>query len=106
MKPNNRCFKLSLPSSNLHTFDQVLNSVRFTCEKHPLYFLDLWEMFYTFVVYVTTLSIAFSLRQKVTAMLLNYVHPLGRPASYLVSRHFRQQFLSYLYQIWHAGLLG
>ena len=45
-----------------------------------------------------------------------YVHPLGgwtyyfcffrRPASHLVSRHFRQQFLSYLYQIWHAGLLG
>ena len=29
-----------------------------------------------------------------------------RPASHLVSRHFRQQFLSYLYQIWHAGLLG
>ena len=28
------------------------------------------------------------------------------PASHLVSRHFRQQFLSYLYQIWHAGLLG
>ena len=27
-------------------------------------------------------------------------------ASHLVSRHFRQQFLSYLYQIWHAGLLG
>ena len=25
---------------------------------------------------------------------------------HLVSRHFRQQFLSYLYQIWHAGLLG
>ena len=23
-----------------------------------------------------------------------------------ISRHFRQQFLSYLYQIWHAGLLG
>ena len=48
----------------------------------------------------------------------NYVHPLGgghiifafpavhRPPSHLVSRHFRQQFLSYLYQIWHAGLLG
>ena len=45
-----------------------------------------------------------------------YVHPTGgwtyyfcffrRPASHLVSRHFRQQFLSYLYQIWHAGLLG
>ena len=47
-----------------------------------------------------------------------YVHPLGgghiifafstvrRPASQLVSIHFRQQFLSYLYQIWHAGLLG
>ena len=48
----------------------------------------------------------------------HYVHPLGggghiifafsavwRPASHLVSRHFRQQFLSYLYQIWHAGLL-
>ena len=42
-----------------------------------------------------------------------YVHPTGgwtyyfcffrRPASHLVSRHFRQQFLSYLYQIWHAG---
>ena len=29
-----------------------------------------------------------------------------RPASQLVSIHFRQQFLSYLYQIWHAGLLG
>ena len=29
-----------------------------------------------------------------------------RPASHLVSRHFRQQFFSYLYQIWHAGLLG
>ena len=29
-----------------------------------------------------------------------------RPASHLVSRHFRQQFLSYRYQIWHAGLLG
>ena len=29
-----------------------------------------------------------------------------RPPSHLVSRHFRQQFLSYLYQIWHAGLLG
>ena len=29
-----------------------------------------------------------------------------RPASHLVSRHFRQQFLSYLYQIWHAVLLG
>ena len=29
-----------------------------------------------------------------------------RPASHLVSRHFRQQFLSYLYQIGHAGLLG
>ena len=29
-----------------------------------------------------------------------------RPASHLVSRHFRQYFLSYLYQIWHAGLLG
>ena len=29
-----------------------------------------------------------------------------RPASHLVSRHFRHQFLSYLYQIWHAGLLG
>ena len=47
---------------------------------------------------------------------MNYVHPTGgwtyyfcfvrRPASHLVSRHFRQQFLSYLYQIWHAGLLG
>ena len=52
----------------------------------------------------------------------NYVHPgvggwgggfghiiftfSGVPASHLVSRHFRQQFLSYLYQIWHAGLLG
>ena len=45
-----------------------------------------------------------------------YVHPTGgwtyyfcffrHPASHLVSRHFRQQFLSYLYQIWHAGLLG
>ena len=44
-----------------------------------------------------------------------YVHPTGgwtyyfcffrRPVSHLVSRHFRQQFLSYLYQIWHAGLL-
>ena len=44
----------------------------------------------------------------------NYVHPLGgghiifafstvrRPVSHLVSRHFRQQFLSYLYKIWHA----
>ena len=31
---------------------------------------------------------------------------IQRPASHLVSRHFRQQFLSYLYQIWHAGLLG
>ena len=31
---------------------------------------------------------------------------IRRPASHLVSRHFRQQFLSYLYQIWHAGLLG
>ena len=29
-----------------------------------------------------------------------------RLASHLVSRHFRQQFLSYLYQIWHTGLLG
>ena len=50
--------------------------------------------------------------------LFYYVHPTGgghiifafsavhRPASHLVSRHFRQQFLSYLYQIWHAGLLG
>ena len=28
------------------------------------------------------------------------------PPSHLVSRHFRQQFLSYVYQIWHAGLLG
>ena len=28
------------------------------------------------------------------------------PPSHLISRHFRQQFLSYLYQIWHAGLLG
>ena len=46
----------------------------------------------------------------------NYVHPAGgwtyyfcffrRPASHLVSRHFRQQFSSYLYQILHAGLLG
>ena len=45
-----------------------------------------------------------------------YVHPTGGwtyyfcffrdPASHLVSRHFRQQFLSYLYQIWRAGLLG
>ena len=26
--------------------------------------------------------------------------------SHLVSRHFRHQFLSYLYQIWYAGLLG
>ena len=29
-----------------------------------------------------------------------------RLVSHLVSRHFRQQFLSYLYQIWHTGLLG
>ena len=50
------------------------------------------------------------------SMKINYVHPTGgwtyyfcffrRPVSHLVSRHFRQQFLSYLYQIWHAGLLG
>ena len=70
---------------------------------------DLWSYIWLFMCFRCGLMIVYS---------CNYVHPLGgwhiifafsavrRPPSHLVSRHFRQQFLSYLYPIWHAGLLG
>ena len=50
-----------------------------------------------------------NLKVLITHLLLGWTYYFcffRRPPSHLVSRHFRQQFLSYNNQIWHAGLLG
>ena len=76
--------------------------------------------FYSFIIFSILINAVILLLNCLVLILYLYIHFLSlrsyyvhptvsgvcRPLSHLVSGHFNEKYLSYLYQIWYGCLLG